>query len=212
MTISHLLQQQIDKALVSMKLHPQHDLTLGHRWAIWAALGPWSAGTNAPKTIGHRRRGLLAIRSVRYVIHLWEEYYLDNDLPNQILNEAEQILHGTIDIQTAERHHEAFYVAIQNLPPESETRNQNIQNIAFAALKAHTVVRADEDFDPNNIDYTLTDAAFDAYQWDPACDAAGIYANGGVWDQNSDPVKRQAFWEWWLTEGVPAVYESVKEI
>ncbi|HBE21460.1 MAG TPA: hypothetical protein DDW51_28675 [Cyanobacteria bacterium UBA11367] len=44
--------------------------------------------------------------------------------------------------------------------------------------------------------------------------AACAYANGPVWQiksGKSDSTKRQEFWEWWLTQAVPAAWEAVRE-
>lgn len=48
----------------------------------------------------------------------------------------------------------------------------------------------------------------DIEEVDAAAWAAMAEAGGEVWNPAADPAKRLAFWEWYLTEAVPAAYRD----
>lgn len=93
MIIPSTLQKLILDALSSVHLHPSHDLNLGYRHAIWATFGD--------NENGHRRRAILALKTVRYVLPIWNKKFPYDDRPEYILNLAEKMLAGTISVEVA---------------------------------------------------------------------------------------------------------------
>ncbi|NJK69605.1 MAG: hypothetical protein HC941_26545 [Microcoleus sp. SU_5_3] len=85
--------------------------------------------------------------------------------------------------------------------------------VGCAAAQALNTAIEDEIFDPDGIDYNLTDNQ-DTEGNDASFFAACACANGPIWQiksGKSDSSKRQEFWEWWLMQAVTAAWEAVKE-
>lgn len=204
MAIPSALEKLIADALSSVHHHPQHDLNLGYRQAIWAAL---EADND---NLGHQRRAFLANLTVRHVLPIWHQTFPQDDRPQHILIEAEQVIAGTINKEVAQKDSERFWQEMQQL-------GYNDSSMAFtvgcAAAQALNTAIEDEIFDPDGIDYNLTDNQ-DTEGNDASFFAACACANGPIWQiksGKSDSSKRQEFWEWWLMQAVTAAWEAVKE-
>ncbi|NJK69604.1 MAG: hypothetical protein HC941_26540 [Microcoleus sp. SU_5_3] len=102
MAIPSALEKLIADALSSVHHHPQHDLNLGYRQAIWAAL---EADND---NLGHQRRAFLANLTVRHVLPIWHQTFPQDDRPQHILIEAEQVIAGTINKEVAQKDSERF--------------------------------------------------------------------------------------------------------
>ncbi len=199
MSLPTELTQVIKNAQDAVEKHPYHDLNLGYRQAIWAALGPslktsQRGGNNA----GLKRRAFLAILTTRYVLPIWERVRPEDHILQDLLAEAEQVLTGTVDKETAWNDRDRFWVYFVDMGNEDE-KKQIISGVGFAAVHALTVALQDESFDPSNINYNLTDADIDPDEMDSSFFAASTYANGPVSEPDSDAEKRRDFWEWWST-------------
>lgn len=204
MVIPSELQKLIAKALESVRHHPQHDLNLGYRQAIWAALE--SDNNNS----GHKRRAFLANLTVRHVLPIWHQTFPHDDRPQLILAQAEQVIAGSIKKEIAQKDSERFWQEMQQLGYNDSTM---AFTVGCAAAQALNSAIEDEIFDPDDIDYNLTDNQ-DTEGNDASFFAACAYANGPIWQTKSgksDSTKRQEFWEWWLTQAVPAANEAVRE-
>ena len=209
MLLPNNLLQAIEQAYTAMLNHPQHDLNLGNRHSIWVALGarinPSSMKNNDD---GLKKRTTLAILSTQHILSLWESIYPENALPHQILKEAEKVLVKEIDSTTAWNHRNKFWNQIVDLGNEDE-QSQIILGVALSAVQALTTALQDENFDPLNINYNLTDADIDPDDMDASFFAASVYANGAVWNLESGPLLRREFWEWWLKQAVPLSWNSI---
>jgi Immunity protein Imm5 len=200
MTIPSKLQNLIQEALESVYRHPQHDLNLGYRHAIWAAFGD----------NGHKRRTALAISTVRHVLPIWNQKFRNDDRPQQVLTLAQKVISGDIDSSFAEKYGQNIWREMQQLGYEDLGIAFTVGCAAVASLD--TAIR-DENFDPSEIDFSLTDNR-DIEGNDAAFFAACAYANGTVWEiisGKSDSSKRLEFWSWWLNVAVENAWETVAE-
>ena len=93
----------LTKALTVVYVHPQHDLTLGWRWVIWAALDGEQTEATTFYSIGHRRRALLAIISVRYLLPLWFRVYPRDVFAQHVLTRAHHVLEAGISSHHTEQ-------------------------------------------------------------------------------------------------------------
>lgn len=203
------LTQAIKNAQDAMEHHPQHNLNPGYRQAIWAALGPSiKTSQKSGNTAGLKRRAFLAILTTRHVLPLWEEARPKDHTPQDLLAEAEQVLNGTMNKETAWKDRKRFWVYFVDMGNDDE-KNQIISGVGFAAVHALTVALQDEKFDPANINYRLTDAHIDPDERDSSFFAVSTYAGGPVSEPASDAEKRRDFWMWWLNQAVPAAWNAV---
>jgi len=197
------LDQITEQALTAARNHPQHDLNLGYRQAIWAAL-------SLENESGHLRRTTLAILASQYVLPIWNSVCQDNT-PTRVLTVAEQVLNGTLDIQLARTYKNEVWTRLENkasTPEHQSLEQQKLINVELSALAALNSALYDEEFDLNNLNYDLTDADVDAYESDSSFWAASAYADGPIWEQTSSATKRLEFWEWWLTTAVSEAQAS----
>lgn len=209
MIIPYPLKRVIHDACCIVERHPQHDLPLGYRHAIYANLGP-PLGTCQDNT-RHKRRTVLAFLTVQHVLPLWEKARPHDDTPHQILLKVEEVMlswkEGNFDAQSAQREAGQFWNYMDGVA--LETGGKDPVEVGYAAVEAlHTAV-ADEEFDPSAIDYSLTDEDVDAYGHDTAFAAAADYAGGATWMPNSDASKRREFWHWWRAFAIPAAWWAV---
>jgi hypothetical protein len=194
------LNEIIEQALIAVRAHPQHDLELGYRQAIWAALEAPTDGTEEAKNIGRKRRLLLAILSAKHVLPIWEKMRPDDTIPHNLLTKAERSLFEKVESLLDDFSVFATYMNNINYEPA-------VMAGESAAMTLSTALW-DEKFDPANIDYNLTNADLDPDYSDAALLASVAYANGSIWEPSSDPEKRCKFWEWWLTEAVPMAWQA----
>lgn len=203
MIIPYFLRVLIRDACRAVDSHPQHDLALGYRHAIYAKMGP-RLGTT-PDNTGHKRRTMLALFTVQHVLPLWEKARPDDDTPRNLLAKVEQILAGMY--QSTEEEFGRFWSYMDGVA--AETQGLPPVGVGYAAASALYTAVADEEFDPSAIDYNLTDEDVDPYEHDTVFAAAGDYAGGPTWVPNSDATKRREFWHWWLSEAIPAAWWAV---
>ncbi len=204
MLIATNLDKITEQAKNAIRNHPQHDLNLGYRQAIWAAIGSQDES-------GHARRTALAILASRYVLPIWGNFRQD-DTPNHVLTVAEEVLNKTLDVQQARSYKDEIWTRLENTASVAEHQDleyQKLINVELAAIAALNSALYDEEFDPNNLNYDLTDADVDTYESDSSFWAASAYADGPIWEPTSSASKRLEFWEWWLTKAVSQAQYSI---
>jgi hypothetical protein len=85
--------------------------------------------------------------------------------------------------------------------------------VLAAASDVLRTANIDIDFNPSKPDYSLDDDG-DWDEGDGYRDAAGwgayVMAGGTVDDPKADASKRREFWEWWLSEAIPAAWQMVQ--
>lgn len=194
------LDKIIEKALTAVRSHPRYDLELGYRQAIWAALETPPDNINQVKDVGRKRRLFLAILSAKHVLPLWEKIRPDDDLPHRCLAQAERNLsEKTKSLQ------DDYMTAAQII---DDLEYEPVIAAGYSTIKTLSTALWDERFDPTSIDYTLTNEDLDPDYTDSALFASYAYANGSVWEEDSNDKKRLEFWEWWLTEAVPKAWQA----
>lgn len=214
MTIPVKLQQFINEALTAVRTHPQHDLNLGYRQAIWAMLEPRANTYLARnslniKTAGHRRRSCLAILAIRNVLPIWKQEFPNDKMPEHILSEAQKVINRLGSAGAALKGFDDYWEYAEEVA--SHSKSMAIA-VGYGAALALLTAIDDENFSPDEINVHLTDSQeFDCN--DASFFAAVAYANGPCWDIVANPkpdsAKRRQFWEWWLTKAVPAAWQSV---
>ncbi len=200
MAIPSGLQNLIQDANKSLYRHPQHDLNLGYRHGIWAIFGD----------NGHVRRTALALSTVRHVLPIWNQRFKNDDRPQQVITLTEKVISGEVSKAFAEKESQKFWREMQQLGYDDSGMAFTVGCAAVASLDTAIF---DENFDPDEIDFNLTDNQ-DIEGNDAAFFAACAYTNGAVWDTisgKSDSAKRLEFWSWWLNVAVPNAWEIMEE-
>jgi hypothetical protein len=209
MMLPNELVNILDRARASLVSHPQHDLTLGFRRAIWGTMGPLADRTLGEETVAWRRRVRLAKASAEFVLPLWDRVWPEDDTPRRLLAEADRVVGGRWSprVQGALWHRFFDNAALQFGGEDRDHRNA--REVLLSANQALATAMWDERFDPGVIDLGLTDAEVDPDASDASAFACAAYAGGGVWDADSDSDRRREFWSWWLDEAVPNAHISV---
>lgn len=180
---------------------PDHALLPIYRRDIYTAIGPGSDMRS------YRARGWLDIVATRHVMHVWQRMWPDDNLPEYMLRVAEDIILGSIDIQTASREWEAAWHATAG--SDDERKWQANEEACCARQAAMQAVCWLIDPTPNCNDPESDDTDWDALH--PVCSDTAMWAAaacaGPVWVATSDPERRRVFWEWWLKEAIPHALE-----
>jgi len=171
-------------------------LPLARRRAIWLALG-------GRDDEGRCARARLSIAAARRVLPVWQRRWPSNRLPHHLLDLADQVCRGDVDPG-----------ALTALRDRAETELDDISWASFdksavgagyAALRALDVSRRDEPSDLSRPDPAVRDEDLEPHQRDSAYLAAAADAGGPPWERRSSADRRRSYWNWWLTEAVPAV-------
>ncbi len=152
-------------------------------------------------TEGKQRRYKLAKSSVLKVVPFWQKYY-PLDKITEILHTAEEFLQGRISHAQAYESFLENQSFADNLDGGKNWERVNSHIVCYAALDALFTALYDERYDPQNIDPLRPNDSIDAFDFDAPLSASLVYAEGGVWDKVSNPIKRREFWLWWLKDAV----------
>jgi hypothetical protein len=207
MPLPEKLTDAIAAARAGVMSHELHDLTLGLRQGVWAALGPRDKDDRSGPRPGHRRRTALATISARKVIPIWERSWPGDDRLHRLLAAADRVVAG--DRPDPAKRNESARLRAGLDDVLGLGGDLTPLYAAYSAGRAVVTALDDDDFDPAYLDPTLTDASRDAYNVDAAFWAATAAVGGSVWEPASSPARRRAFWEWWLDEAVPAAWQAV---
>ena len=201
------LSRMIEDALAAMRQHPQHDLTLGYRYAIKATFSPryYPANASVKSRVGHQKRTLLAIKTVQHVLPLWERFFPENETPSLLLAQAHKVLKKEYSIEQAIKDVGEAWTYMDSFRVHLTRPAQAVAFVGCAAVVALTIAVEDEPIDAPHVKLDLTDADVDAYEGDGAFEACLAYTGGPPWHPESSAEKRREFWEWWLLQAVPSV-------
>lgn len=152
----------------------------------------------------------LEILTAKRVLPIWQEALPNNQLPEQILDLAEQVLNGSLDFEIA-RNASALDELYQLLGGDLEDEVPATVEFAGEAAYCAFVNIRHQPFQNLLVDEKLTDDKFySQLGGDAASSAVKAFAGvlmDGYWVKKSDPQKRLEFWEWWLTEAIPQAWD-----
>jgi len=180
---------------------------------------------------GQRSYAHLAILTAHHVLPIWEQaipVLRDRDetipveLSQQMLAIAERVLRGTIDPAEANGLLSTqFHTDVWLLNQETTFE---VWYACSACYHALSMVLGRKPFQLPNVDPSLTDEMLNGTTADVAAAAVKAYTaiNSDEldvgWSKETVPSairfdvkKRQDFWEWWLTEAIPAAWELAAE-
>jgi Immunity protein Imm5 len=206
------ISQVINDSLAAVRADAHHHLELGARQTVLAALGPALDPSVPFGGRGHQRRTMLDITTVQHILPLWQAVWPDDDSPQEVLAEADHALRGTASAEEDVRSSILWlWTVFDDFTLDDGDQHPSQSLVLFAAIKALCRAFNDQGFDPTRIDPRATDGHTPPRSTDAAFDASVAYADGVPWDQTSHDARRLEFWEWWLTQAVPAAWEAVPE-
>jgi hypothetical protein len=211
MSNSTVFQSAIETALAAMCSHPNHELNIGYRHKIYAALGVREPQQGDKFTIGHQRRAHLAIRTVYHVLPIWEHMRPNDSSVRNLLGDCLAVLEGELDLQKAEHRWRSYEVHLSYVQGQVTYEEMFPLAVGQAAVRAFATVRRDERFNPKRIDYNIDETLLDEVDLDAPFYAVRAYANSEPGLPNFDPTKFSTFWNWWLTEAVSSVYMLIPQ-
>jgi hypothetical protein len=231
MALPEHIQQLVDESLIMMRKNPEHHLLPVQRLEIYQLLEPLPSNDASIRYVG----GQLAIASARYVLPIWQQarpiwgdeepaidwggyppnYPLTDALPEWMIQRAEEVLRGDVGIELAEEDMGDLWDVYSNLREEITAWRTDVPEEAWYAFAAAYYALQETNLAPftyNMPNDTMTDPDREsgAGRLDGA--AAAMIACVGV-DTNKPGIvtKRLEFWEWWLTEAIPAAWEMAQQ-
>lgn len=212
-TLSPHLIHELEIAHASLGNHPQFDLTIGHRYAIYRAMGDTLPSIPKEDRLGHLRRILLGLITVQHVLPIWEQALPDNALPHNAMKEVIAILEEPQKMETFAKHGVNYWDEGERLIYEFEEEgiDPNFIAVLLSASVGIQTLYDDILYPVEAIDYSITTFNNgDYYDFDGA-EWAMVSYGGGSWLQG-DPLKRREFWEWWLAVAVPQAFRLEFEV
>lgn len=191
------LQELVTEGLALVKNEPLHDLRLGFRCRLLAAIdgGIRRAG---PDSGGHRLRIRLVTRTVEKVLPLWEAQIHGDRTPHGALDLVEKLLSGSISATVVDEMIGRLWTHCDNLLWKLEG-NQSPVMVGYAAIQAIREANTGSLIGCEQVSDHSTDLGVDTYDHDSFFFAATAYSGGAPWEASSDPQRRLEFWTWWLT-------------
>ncbi len=210
MSLPESIQTLNDTVLAAVRSHAQHEMDPLHRRAIYQAF----AATDAPTT----PRWLAALTAQR-LLPRFQQHYPDDTLPQELLTLALKLLHGEEqDPITVEDMLDHGYHASGNAWGYDERKIPwpvwLAGNTAYHALKeasGQSPLSFLPDYYKGDVLTPWNDKKLCEYDF---CDTAGAAAIASASDdlgQHIDSAKQLEFWTWWLTDAMPAAYQSAKQ-
>jgi hypothetical protein len=204
------LEELINKALSEVHSGLDHHLFWETRQSIYQTLGPVEYGITLNKA-----RGLLAIMAARRVLPIFKASLPEEAMPEDLLTTAQEVVQGNLDINSPKMNsylNDAYYAIKTFWGYKAVPWNAFL--VGFAAFKALQEVGGWQPFQNRHI-YTETSALKGTRDEDfahtddsdTALTAAVAFASGDH-KMSCEPEKLLRFWNWWLTEAIPNVWEA----
>ncbi len=190
------LDEAIRAGLESVKRDPFHTLSPYFRDLIYNCIGPLSL----PKSRCIRIH--LAILAAKKVLPLWHEARPSDTRVEDIIEMASASIWRQTHDESVEAKAGEFWNWLTN---DYGDRTEELSSEAFftmaTALEVLYLSLGMDRFLNIEINVNTTDDELDPWCSDALMYAAIAYA-GRIGEENSSRQRRQAFWEWWLTDGI----------
>lgn len=196
------LTHELKAAYESMVNHPQFDVTIGHRYAIYRAMGDTLPSIPKEDRTSHLRRTLLGLITVQHVLPIWEQALPTNLLPHRAIKEVITALENPLLLE-GNFPSVNYWDECEALEYELSEKgiDTKFTGVGVSAFKCIQTLFDDIPYPVEIVDYTVTTFDNDFYEFDGA-EWAVVSYGGGAW-LRGDSRKRREFWEWWLTVAVP---------
>jgi hypothetical protein len=199
-TLSKTVKQFLDECRQS--IDKRGDLPSSKRKEIYEMI---ELHSNTKHTnLGHYRRAKLELMCAWKTFDKWEDCPLTDNLARELLELAEKYLRGEVEKIELEKKSSNFYTIVDDLICKGE-EYLSIAYAGFACNSAINAVLYDIDFDSAGI----SEREKEPEDWTACFNACDAYSNAKSWElKDSNISKRREFWEWFLSEAVPAVWNA----
>lgn len=200
MKVPQELKKLIINEIAEIKSSISGELILPKRRLIWSQI----VASSKDRSIAHRLLTELDVQCVKYTMHKWEQVFpCDNSL-DQMISLAKQVLDNLVDIDTAEKQRDAFYVDVVEC--------RNYQPHEYPAMfvghaAANIVTTAISDFEEGQDYFLQHDDDLDPECFESSYLAACAYSGGLL--GKGDTEKRRDFWLWYLQSAIKKVYSDI---
>ncbi len=195
------LPQLIEEGLSLVRTDPQHDLRLGFRCRLMAAIDgipPRETGGN-----GRAKRVNIAKASVELVLPLWRTLLPNDTTPFHAFDIANALLLGSVSPAHAENEVGSLWSHCDDLAFQYDD-DQAVIIVGYGAVQVVREALSERHFGCENVPDDGTDRDISPYDHDSFFCAAVAYSGGPTWDTSSSAQKRLEFWTWWLTSLLPS--------
>jgi hypothetical protein len=191
-------------------------------------LSIYSSFESNNKSLSGKILGWLTLLSTQKVLFIWEQIEPTDNLPQRMLNVAENVLKENMNVEEArmmflfEFHEEAG----ERIFAEYDEIRYKVEHVCEAAYDALRVTLGGKPFEGckmKDIDEGIVDEKLD-YCWGDSASSAVIAFSGSdiialqplgnrvakisaISPPRLHPQKRLEFWTWWLTEAIPQAWE-----
>ncbi|MEG4577124.1 Imm5 family immunity protein [Microcoleus sp. N3A4] len=156
-----------------------------------------------PKYVAHYWRARLELNCALKVLQNWESCELADSSARQLLYDAEKYLVGELESEKLERKKSLFYSQAEDLM-DNGPQYFVAAYAGFACISAVNATLYDLDFDTVGLPEIETEPDF----WTACFHASLAYCGGATWEKGvGDDLKRREFWEWFLDDAVPALWQ-----
>jgi hypothetical protein len=151
-------------------------------------------------------REWLAVITAQHVMPLWEEKWPENTFPSQLVEAARGFLLRKVHIAKLQTLADQGWEWLEKLSisPNGEQYGDEFFS-AMAAVEAAREAMGRNPLEGEVLDEVEDDNSLDPWTSDTAKWAAAAYA-GRIATPTSNTLKRQEFWEWWLTQALPQAW------
>lgn len=176
------------------------DLSSIDRKKIYEKIDELSAGEH--NNAGYYRRVKLELICAWKVLDKWE-YQLTDNSARELLELAEKSLKGEVESQELQDKTNHLYIQAEDLMDKGEQYFMAAY-AGFACISAANAVLYDIDLDIIGI----PEIEIDPDDWTACFYACAAYCGGATWEEAvGDDLKRREFWEWFLNEAIPAIWQ-----
>lgn len=194
------LTKAISAATAAIAAHPNGELELAQRRALWTALGkPEFDPEGFAEGVGHSRRVELAQLACRSILQYWTRAFPDDARPQGLLDTVDAYVSG--DASSG-----PLWEAIDALGPVLEgMEDHRAACVGHAALHVAQVALNDEGFEDD------PEEELDPEAPNPASLDSGWFASvacAGLGEDEPSVKERRRFWAWYVEEAVPEAFET----
>lgn len=156
-----------------------------------------------PKYVAHYWRAKLELNCAWKVLQNWESCELADNSARQLLSDAEKYLVGELESEELKSRKRFTYSQSEDLMDNGP--EYFIAGYAgFACISAAKSALYDLDFETLGMPEIETEHDF----WTACFIASLAYCGGAIWEEGvGDDLKRREFWEWFLNDAVPALWQ-----
>ena len=163
--------------------------------------------SDANSNLGHIKRAKLELLCAWKTLHIWENCPFTDHLARELLEISEQCLQEKMTTVELSHKSDSFYFVVDDLIIQGE-EYLDAAYAGFACAAAVNAVLYDIDLDLVGI----PDQDKEPEDWLACANACDAFSSTKSWKiEESNATKRTEFWQWFLNDAVPLVWNTYSE-